>query len=205
MARPNPKHQSSRAQQQRSETTRAQLLAAFRQSFLDRGYGETTTGRVLAQTGLSKGALYHHFRSKTEVIEALYETEVRRTIGRAVATVDQTDPPLSRLKAACLAWTDAARDPQTSKILFEIGPSALGYEAARRIEDAISLPQIENLLMEAQNGGSISLEEPKLIALMLNALVAETALYARHSGRDVNAILASTIDALFASVSAPNL
>lgn len=194
-----PKNRS----QQRSETTRAQLLAAFRQSFLDKGYEATTTQNVLGVTGLSKGALYHHFRSKVEVIEGLYEAEVRQTIGKAVEGLDPNDPPLGRLKAACLAWMAEAQAADVSKILFEVGPSALGYEAARAIEDAISLSRIEGLLLDAEDAGAVSLDHPKLTAAMLNALVAEAALYARRSGQDVTSQLASAIDSLFASIGVP--
>ena len=90
-------------QQQRSEATRAQLLNAFRQSFLTQGYEATTTQQVLAQIGLSKGAMYHHFRGKSEIIKALYEDEVVRTITRAAQTVDRNGPALTRLKQSCLS------------------------------------------------------------------------------------------------------
>ena len=58
-------------QQQRSDSTREKLLAAFRAAFLKWGFERTTIQSVLTETGLSKGAMYHHFRSKSEIIEAL--------------------------------------------------------------------------------------------------------------------------------------
>lgn len=42
---------------------------------LEHGLDATTTDAVLSETGLSKGAMYHHFRSKTEIIEAVYRME----------------------------------------------------------------------------------------------------------------------------------
>jgi AcrR family transcriptional regulator len=41
--------------------------------FLTEGYRATTIGRLLKEAGLSRGAFYHHFESKDEVMEAAVE------------------------------------------------------------------------------------------------------------------------------------
>lgn len=187
-------------QKKRSETTRRTLLKAFKASFLKHGFDGTTTQRVLQETGLSKGALYHHFQSKTDIIEAIYEAESHGAIERALRSVDQAAPPLVRLRAACIAWTKEVRSPGISRILFEIGPSALGRRRAKEIEDAFSLMHFEALLEEALAAGEIERTDPKLTAALLNALVAEAALYTQRTGKDASATLAGTIDALFVSL-----
>jgi len=184
-------------QKQRSEETRLKLLNAFRRSFLERGYAATTMKHVLDQTGLSKGALYHHFGSKEEIIEALFEHESRTTIDQAMSQADPSASPLEQLRAACLEWTRAVRAPDVSKIIFEIGPSALGARKAKSIEDRNSLSRIESLLDEAIHAGELSAADPKLIAAFLNALVAEAGLYDLRTGRDSVPTLAASIDALF--------
>nr|WP_070960885.1 TetR/AcrR family transcriptional regulator [Hyphomonas sp. Mor2] len=184
-------------QKQRSDETRLKLLNAFRNSFLERGYAATTVKHVLDQTGLSKGALYHHFSSKEEIIEALFEHESRSTIERVMTRTDPTAPPLKRLRAACLDWTREVRAPDVSKIIFEIGPAALGARKAKEIEDRNSLHRIEALLSEAIEAGELSAADPKLIAAFLNALVAEAGLYDLRTGRDSVPTLALSIDALF--------
>ena len=187
-------------QKQRSETTRRTLLKAFRASFLKRGFDKTTTQDVLAETGLSKGALYHHFKSKTEVMEAIYETESHGAIKRALHSVDGEASPLARLRAACLAWTQEIRTPTIARILFEIGPSALGTRRAKEIEDGLSLMHFEALLTDAQAAGEIAPTDTKLTAALLNAVVAEAALYTQRTGINSSDTLAATIDALFASL-----
>lgn len=187
-------------QQQRSEKTRLKLMKAFKASFLKQGFDGTTTQDVLAATGLSKGALYHHFHSKTEVIEAIYEEESRGAIETALRSVDGAAPPLARLQAACIAWTQEVRSPNTSRILFEIGPSALGPQRAKQIEDAISLIHIKTLLTEAIQAGEIDVVDPALIAAMINALVAEAALYTLRTGKKSEATLTAALTALFESL-----
>ena len=50
---------------------RAELLDCAQRLFLTRGYEQTTVNDVIAATGLSKGAFYHHFRAKEDLLEAI--------------------------------------------------------------------------------------------------------------------------------------
>ena len=152
---------------------------------------------VLNQTGLSKGALYHHFRSKTEIIEAIYSEESRSAIQRAFKKAVKTSGPLTQLKNACLAWTDEVRKPTVSKILFEIGPTALGPKKAKAIEDSHSLAVIEALLEKAMNAGEFEDTDPKLIAAFLNALVEQTALHQLRTGAASLELLDRSIESIF--------
>lgn len=49
------------------------ILAAAGQLFADRGYVATSMKDIGAAVGTSDAALYRHFRSKREILEALYE------------------------------------------------------------------------------------------------------------------------------------
>ncbi|MHA7898530.1 MAG: TetR/AcrR family transcriptional regulator [Henriciella sp.] len=187
-------------QQQRSDSTRQKLLAAFRASFLERGYDATTTQQILSETGLSKGALYHHFRSKADIIEALYEHESRAAIDRAVAQVERKSAPLAQLKASYLEWMRAVRDPDVARILFEIGPSALGEQRSKQIEEEASNPPIKRLLQRAKDAGEITPPDDDLLIRMLNALVAEAALYQLRTEKDPSKSLDLTFSAIFAAM-----
>ncbi len=184
-------------QKQRSDSTRQKLLEAFRASFLARGYEATTTQQILDETGLSKGALYHHFRSKREIIEALYADESRAAIDRAVEQVAAEGSPLARLKASYLEWTRTVRAPDIARILFEIGPSALGETKSKEIEARAANPPIKRLLALAINAGEIAPPDEDLLIDLLNALVAEAALYQLHTGRDPLPTLEVTFSAVF--------
>src|SRR3712207_6168462 len=67
-----------RTQQERSETTTSELLAAARDLFAERGYAATSLGDITAAAAVTKGALYHHFSGKRDVFEAVCRLEQRR-------------------------------------------------------------------------------------------------------------------------------
>ena len=187
-------------QQQRSDSTRALLLIEFRKSLLNKGLDKTTTQGVLDATGLSKGALYHHFQSKTDILEAIYSEESRKTIEEAFRKSDPSKGPLSQLKSAYLFWTEEVRKPSVSKILFEVGPKALGPEKARSIEDSHSGTLIETLLKQAIFNGELEEVDLKLLALFLNALVEQAALHQLRTGTNSQPMLDRSIQALFDSL-----
>ena len=53
--------------------TRAQILQAALACFADKGYHQTSMDDIVTKSGLSKGALYWHFKSKQELFVSLIE------------------------------------------------------------------------------------------------------------------------------------
>ena len=182
--------------QQRAEHTRERILREFRASFLGEGFESTAIDTVLERLKLSKGALYHHFSSKTDIMHAIYEEVSRDAIAQALEGAANDGPTLQRLKLACLAWLERVRSPDVAAILFDIGPSALGYVRAKGIEESNSLVHFKTLLDEAQSNGEIVIDNIALSAKMLSALVAEAALHAVHTKEDVSNALGHAIDGL---------
>jgi AcrR family transcriptional regulator len=52
--------------------TRTAILDAALACFTDAGYEQTTIARIRAQSGVSNGALFHHFPTKQAIADALY-------------------------------------------------------------------------------------------------------------------------------------
>lgn len=50
---------------------RQELIAAARQLFYTKGYKNSSVNDIIQAVGVSKGAFYHHFESKTAVLEAI--------------------------------------------------------------------------------------------------------------------------------------
>lgn len=50
---------------------RTELVDAAQRLFVQKGYEATTVNDVIVATGLSKGAFYHYFRSKDDLLEAI--------------------------------------------------------------------------------------------------------------------------------------
>jgi TetR/AcrR family transcriptional repressor of nem operon len=91
----DPAKQSSRSD------TRRRILDAAYALVLRHGYTATTVDRVLRQTGLTKGAFFHYFQSKSDLALALierYAAEGRESLHAALVRAEQaSEDPLEQL------------------------------------------------------------------------------------------------------------
>jgi AcrR family transcriptional regulator len=59
--------------QEHRDARRRQILAAAREVFADKGFTQTSTGEIVAASGLSTGAVYSYFPSKNDLVAAVCE------------------------------------------------------------------------------------------------------------------------------------
>lgn len=59
------------------ERTRERILDAAQDLILDHGFGATTVDAVTGKAGITKGAFFHHFRSKVDLGRALADRYAR--------------------------------------------------------------------------------------------------------------------------------
>src|SRR5262245_66667501 len=115
------------------EATRTALLDAAATAFAARGFARTSVDDIVRRARVTKGALYHHFKDKTAVFEAVF-CQIEETLVRRVGEVSEkyTDP-WERVEAGFGALLDAALEPKTRRIVFEEAPVALGWTRWRAI------------------------------------------------------------------------
>lgn len=58
-------------QEEKSLLSKNKILEASKALFAEKGFDATTMQDIIARSGLSKGAIYHHFKSKEEIMQAL--------------------------------------------------------------------------------------------------------------------------------------
>src|SRR6266576_2223551 len=67
---------SSRAVQ--AERTRQQILQTAQRLFAERGYDATSLQMIADEMGLTKAAVYYHFRAKNEILQAAMQPGIER-------------------------------------------------------------------------------------------------------------------------------
>ncbi len=143
--------------------TAEMLLSIARELFAQRGYAATTTCDVLARAEVTKGALYHHFGSKLNLFEAVYqsvESEVSELIDAASAI---PTTPFDKLLAGCYAYLDACRHPGRQRILRLDGPAVLGQNKWANIDRQYGYERLLPFLTHLNEIGIIAV--PSVAAL----------------------------------------
>ena len=120
-------------EKQKSEETRNRILKAAEECFARYGYDSTGVAEICNTAGVSKGALYHHFRSKQAIFVEMFETWMRGFVAEMERVRDTAasipDALLRMAKMTGLIFqtaagqlplfieflTKASRDPETWK------------------------------------------------------------------------------------------
>lgn len=136
-----PKISEARRTARREQIIRAALRCAARS-----GLHGMTMAEVIAESGLSAGAVYGYFTGKSELISAVVDTQlgwVRGTVERALQEQEAPDP-VEVLRALAAAVDDAAHGPDgdiTVVILQGWADAARGGETL-----PIVRPKIDGLI-----------------------------------------------------------
>src|SRR3954451_4895403 len=139
---------------ERSEATRARLVDAALPLFAERGYGGVAMEQVVAAAGVTRGALYHHFRDKRDLFRAVYEATEAEMMRRTIAALTDVEDPWEELVAGIHAWLDARGDPVPRQISLVDAPAVLGWSEWRDIGNQHAIPLGPAALQGAMDGGA---------------------------------------------------
>ena len=77
---------------------KSEILDVADELFGKKGFDGTSTNDILQKVGIARGTLYHHFKSKEEIMDALMERYSERLLGAAQeVAADKTIPLVDRI------------------------------------------------------------------------------------------------------------
>ncbi len=144
-----------RSNQERSEATRAALVAAGRRLFVTRSYAETGTPELVAEARVTRGALYHHFPDKQALFRAVVEEEAAAVAAEIERAAPESLPPLDAIRAGGEAFLSAMRAPGRARLLTIEAPAVLGRRALDEIDDRHGGRTLREGLAAAMEAGAI--------------------------------------------------
>jgi len=157
----------------RTARTRAALLKAARAEFAAHGYADTATSAIVRRAGATRGALYHHFKDKHALFDAVVEAEDARLAALIDAdTADVTDA-YQGVTHGIGIYLDAAAAPATRRILMLDGPAVLGWKRWREIQSRHSLRTLREGLEAAKAQGRLAPVSVPIAASLLAAALDE--------------------------------
>ena len=143
--------------------TREQLLDAAETVFRQRGVARSSLAEVAAAAGVTRGAVYWHFRDKADLCAAMCERALLplEMSLRDAGAADHDDPLQVLRELALAALTRLATDPR-SQAVFEVmlhetdsaGEMAPLTERRQR-ERRHCLTHVERVLQQAVSGGQL--------------------------------------------------
>jgi AcrR family transcriptional regulator len=160
----------------KGQATRTRILDAAGELFAKAGYQDTSIEAVLDKSGISRGALYHHFRDKEELFVAVLEAVEARIADATVKASRGIADPVGALLAGCNAWLDISRDPAIRQIVLVDAPAVVGWQKWREIDARYGFGLLKGSLRAAAEAGRLSPSLVEPLAHVLLAAVLEIAL-----------------------------
>ena len=170
-----------RTQAERSETTRAALIAAGRRLFAARGYAAVGTEEIVREAGVTRGALYHHFAGKRELLAAVYEQIESEITEQLAASVVPGASVLETLQRGADEFLDHCLEPEVQQIVLLDAPAVLGWEEWREIGARYGFGLIEALVKAGIESGEIREQPVKPLAHALLGALDEIAMLVARS------------------------
>lgn len=174
------------------------LTQVARRELAKSGYAGTSTERIVQLAKVTRGALYHHYKDKRALFEAVFEELAAEVAERIEHDADQAKDPLAALVAGCEAWLNACMDPVVRQILLIDGPSVLGWRRWSEIDAQHGTRSLRLGIEACQHAGALVDVDAALLTRLLAGAVNDVALVLADA-RDARALrpkLSKTLRAL---------
>jgi AcrR family transcriptional regulator len=165
-----------RTQRQRSDATRAALVAAARGLFGERGFHATPAEDIVTRAGVTSGALYHHFRDKRDLFRSALDAAERALAERVARAASSGRDPWERLERGVDEYLRACGEREVRRIILLDGPSVLGWEEWRELDANHHLRPLGAVLALAMRAGLVEKQPVEPVARLLLGALTEAGL-----------------------------
>jgi AcrR family transcriptional regulator len=166
---------------EQSEATRNALIDAARGLFSERGYAAVPTEEIVQAAGVTRGALYHHFRDKQDLFTAVVERLEEEVLQRVASAAMGEQDPWQQQVIAVGAFLDCCLDPAVQRVILTDAPSVLGLAAWREIEARYGFALVRAGLQAMVEAGLVEDQPLDPLAHMLLGAMQEAGLLIAHA------------------------
>ena len=167
------------------EATRAALLEVSVALFGERGFHATTVEQITNRAGVTKGAFYHHFESKEDVLRQIHAEYADEMVRGAREVVAEDQRPIDQLRALIMRAVVTLGNYASHVAVFYqehrflSGKSYAAIRAMHDEEEAILLDVIER----GKAAGELRPDvDPKLLMFAVSGITAWTYQWYQETG-----------------------
>ena len=160
-----------------SEGAREAVIEAAHELFVERDYEAVSTEEILTRSGVSRGALYHHFPTKLDLFRAVFVASERRVIDRIAAQTADASSPFEALRALATGYLRAAEaDEELQRIGLGQSRAVLGWEGWRAACAELGIAAALAGVGAAIEAGELPQHDPETTAIILLGAMIDAAM-----------------------------
>ena len=182
--------------------TRDLLERVARELFETRGFAAVSAEEIVAQAGVTRGALYHHYGGKEGLFEQVAEAAMGRLHESMVKSARAATDVIGALKLGGGRFLELAAGPRAQQVLFIDAPAVLGWQRWRQMDERHGFGLLKQAITQGMQAGQLREQSPDLVAhIVLGAMVEAAMVIARSDHKttvrdEAQAVLNKLIDGL---------
>jgi AcrR family transcriptional regulator len=144
---------------------------------MERDYDQVSTEQILERSGVSRGALYHHFPAKLDLFRAVFEAGERRVVTRIAAEAAAAESPFEALLAAARGYMrEAEGNEELRRIGLTQSRAVLGWSGWRVAAAELGIGAAVALVGAAIEAGELPRRDVETTAQVLLGAMIEAAM-----------------------------
>ncbi len=161
--------------------TAAKLIEAAKEIFSTKGYEATTTEEIVKYAGVTRGALYHHYKGKQDLFEVVFFKAYKDVVERIKSSRDAAKDPWEALLAIFYEFLNASVDPAIQKILMVEGPAVMGWKKWHEVDVRLGMKVLIDQISMLVDNGTIRYVPIDALAYIISGAANECALWILQS------------------------
>ncbi|SHN05194.1 TetR/AcrR family transcriptional regulator [Gracilibacillus kekensis] len=154
-----------RKTKEETKLTIKKVLEIATLKFAEDGYANVSLEDIVQETGLTRGAIYHHFKNKKGLFASVFE-EVQKEIAQTIEIeAMKSNDKWIQLINGCRAFLTAASETAHQRILLIDGPAVLGWDTFRKLDQQYAMSGLKEQLIIMNQDNSIDLKDISVEAL----------------------------------------
>ena len=174
------------SQANRRAATIASIISAASELFSARGFAATSIDDIASRASVAKGAVYHHFESKEQIFQRVFEQMTGALAVEVAASAAAGKSILDRFERGTLKYLTSIAGNKFRQVLLIDGPAVLGWEKWREI-DMRYFGGVMKAPVKRTSHASVSAREMAATGHLIAGAVSEAALVCATSDHRVRA------------------
>jgi len=160
-----------------AEQTRAEILKSARTIFAKTGFTASSLQQIAKKAGVTRGALYHHFKNKEDIFLAVFRSLQAEMIEKLWEEgTAKAENSWTGVSVVLSAFLENSQDEEYRQIVLLEGPGALGWAQWRKVEEEYALGFIRHLIDGLKAEGKIINANRDALATMVLGVTIESSL-----------------------------
>ena len=148
-----------------AEEVKSLILDVSTELFVEKGYEKTSISDIVhGLDGLTKGAVYHHFSSKDEIIDAVVRRFIPNQLALSVIMNQAGVSGLEKIQALLFEGMFNSEASHSRVLSFTLLDNPKFFSMYIQTTNEVMAPLVERCLIEGNQDGSVSIEQPRQMA-----------------------------------------